>query len=303
MRILVTGASGLIGTQLCKHLLSKGHSLHILTTRTPWQVGNEQTQIFRWAPQNNDIDDRALVGVEAIINLAGAKINQRWTTKSKAAILKSRTESTRLLFDIIQKTQYKVHIINASAIGIYRSNFNKQYTERDKVFSDSFDGVVVRQWEEEAKQFEKLSCQTTILRIGLVLSKAGGVFIPLSRPTRWGLGTWFGNGQQWQSWIHIDDLVGVIDYCLQHKLVGFVNATAPNPVRQQDLIRTIAKVAGAPQFLPGLPKVASSFFLGEMHKLLFDSIYAKPQQLLKSSYQYKYSDITSCVKDLIQEKK
>jgi len=303
MRILVTGASGLIGTQLCKHLLSKGHSLHILTTRSPWQVENEKTQIFKWDPQNNDIDDRALVGVEAVINLAGAKINQRWTTKNKAAILKSRTESTRLLFDIIQKTQHKVHVINASAIGIYRSNFNKQYTERDKVFSDSFDGVVVRQWEEEAKQFEKLSCQTTILRIGLVLSKAGGVFIPLSTPTRWGLGTWFGNGQQWQSWIHIDDLVGVIDYCLQHKLVGFVNATAPNPVRQQDLIRTIAKVAGAPQFLPGLPKVASSFFLGEMHKLLFDSIYAKPQQLLKSSYHYKYSDINSCVKDLIQEKK
>ncbi len=299
MKILVTGASGLIGTQLCKHLLSKGHTLHILTTRTPWQVENEQTQIFRWAPKNNDIDDKALEGVEAVINLAGAKINQRWTTKSKAAILKSRTESTRLLFEIIQKTQNKVHIINASAIGIYRSNLNKQYTETDKVFSDAFDGVVVRQWEEEAKQFEKLSCLTTILRIGLVLSNVGGVFIPLSTPTRWGLGTWFGNGQQWQSWIHIDDLVGVIDYCLQHQLVGCVNATAPNPVRQRNLVRVIAKVAGAPQFLPGLPKVVLSFFLGEMHKLLFDSIYAKPQKLLKSSYQYKYSDITSCVTDLI----
>ena len=250
MRILVTGASGLIGTQLCKHLLSKGHSLHILTTRSPWQVENKQTQIFKWDPQNNDIDDRALEGVDAVINLSGAKINQRWTTKRKIAILNSRTESTRLLFDIIKKTKHKLHVINASAIGIYRSDLNKQYTESDKVFSDAFDGVVVRQWEEEAKQFEKLSCRTTILRIGLVLSSAGGAFIPLSTPTRWGLGAWFGNGQQWQSWIHIDDLVGVIDHCLQHQLVGFVNATAPNPVRQRDLIKTIAKVAGAPQFLP-----------------------------------------------------
>ena len=91
MRILVTGASGLIGTQLCNHLLSKGHSLHILTTRSPWQVENEQTQIFKWAPQNNEIDSRALEGVDAVINLAGAKINQRWTTKSKVAILNSRT--------------------------------------------------------------------------------------------------------------------------------------------------------------------------------------------------------------------
>ena len=303
MRILITGASGLIGTQLCKHLLSKGHSLHILTTRSPWQVDNEQTQIFKWDPQNNDIDDRALEGVEAVINLAGAKINQRWTTKSKAAILKSRTESTRLLFDIIQKTQHKVHVINASAIGIYRSNYNKQYTETDKVFSDDFDGVVVRQWEQEAKQFEKLSCHTTILRIGLVLSNAGGVFIPLSTPSRWGFGAWFGNGQQWQSWIHIDDLVGVIVHCLQYQLIGCVNATAPNPVRQKDLIRTIAKVAGAPQFLPGLPKVVLSFFLGEMHKLVFDSIHAKPQKLLDSRYQYKFSDINSCVRDLIQKKK
>ena len=303
MRILVTGASGLIGTQLCNHLLSKGHSLHILTTRSPWQVENEQTQIFKWAPQNNEIDSRALEGVDAVINLAGAKINQRWTTKSKAAILNSRTESTRLLFDTIQKNQQKVHFINASAIGIYRSDFNKQYTESDKDFSNAFDGVVVRQWEEEAKQFEKLSCHTTILRIGLVLSNAGGAFIPLSVPTRWGLGAWFGNGQQWQSWIHIDDLIGVIDHCLQHQLVGCVNATAPNPVRQRDLIRTIAKSAGAPQFLPGLPKVVMSFFLGEMHKLVFDSIYVKPQKLLDSHYQYKFSDITSCVTDLMQKKK
>ena len=128
MRILVTGASGLIGTQLCKHLLSIGHSLHILTTRSPWQVENEQTQIFKWAPQKNQIDGRALEGVEAVVNLAGAKINQRWTTKSKAVILKSRTESTRLLFDTIKKNQQKVHVINASAIGIYRSDFNQQYT-------------------------------------------------------------------------------------------------------------------------------------------------------------------------------
>ena len=303
MRILVTGATGLIGTQLCSHLLSKGHSLHILTTRTPWQTDDAQTRVFQWSPQNMQIDQRALKGVDAIINLAGAKINQRWTTKNKLSILNSRIQSTRLLFDAVKQTKQKPHLINASAIGIYPSDVQRQYTVSDTVFSNDFDGEVVRQWEEEAKQFEKMSCKTTILRIGLVLSNKGGAFVPLSLPTRWGLGAWFGNGQQWQSWIHIDDLVGVIDYCLQNQLEGCINATAPNPVRQRDLIQSIAKAAGAPQFLPGIPKFLMSIALGKMHKLVYDSIYVKPERLLDSRYRYQFPELSACVADLIAKGK
>ena len=301
MKILVTGATGLIGKPLCRHLLTKGHALHILTTKNIGQVTQPNAQVFQWSPQKNQIDQRALEGIDAIVNLAGAKINQRWTAKRKASIVKSRTASTKLLFDTIQNNQQKVHVVNASAIGIYKSDFNHQYTESDKVFSDAFDGMVVRQWEAEAKQFEKLSCPTTRLRIGLVFARDGGAFVPLSLPTRWGFGAWFGQGQQWQSWIHIDDLIGVIDFCLQQQLVGCVNATAPHPVRQKDLIRTIAKVAGAPQFLPGIPRVLMSLLLGDMHKLVFDSIYAKPQKLLNRNYPFTYTEITPCVTDLMQK--
>jgi uncharacterized protein (TIGR01777 family) len=303
MRILVTGATGLIGTQLCSHLLSKGHSLHILTTRTPWQTDDAQTRVFQWSPQNMQIDQRALKGVDAIINLAGAKINQRWTTKNKRSILNSRIQSTKLLFDAVKQTKQKPHLINASAIGIYPSDVQRQYTESDTVFSNDFDGEVVRQWEEETKQFEKMSCKTTLLRIGLVFSNKGGAFVPLSLPTRWGLGAWFGNGQQWQSWIHIDDLVGVIDYCLQNQLEGCINATAPSPVRQRDLIQSIAKAAGAPQFLPGIPKFLMSISLGKMHKLVYDSIYAKPERLLDSRYPYQFPELSACVADLIAKDK
>ena len=303
MRILVTGASGLIGTQLCSHLLSKGHSLHILTTRTPWQTDHAQTRVFQWSPKNMQIDLRALEGVNAIINLAGAKINQRWTAKNKRSILKSRIQSTRLLFDTVKQTKQKPHLINASAIGIYPSDFQQIYTESDTSFSNDFDGEVVRRWEEETKKFEKLSCKTTILRIGLVLSNKGGAFVPLSLPARWGLGAWFGDGQQWQSWIHIDDLVGVIYYCLQNQLEGCINATAPNPVRQRDLIQTIAKTVGAPQFLPGIPKFLMSIALGEMHKLVYDSIYVKPERLLDSRYSYQFSELSACVADLIAKHK
>ena len=303
MRILVTGATGLIGTQLCSHLLSKGHFLHILTTRTPWQTDDAQTRVFQWSPQNTQIDLRALEGVNAIINLAGAKINQRWTSKNKRSILKSRIQSTRLLFDAVNQTKQKPHLINASAIGIYPSDFQQKYTESDTSFSNDFDGEVVRRWEEETKKFEKLSCKTTILRIGLVLSNKGGAFVPLSLPTRLGLGAWFGDGQQWQSWIHIDDLVGVIDYCLQNQLDGCINATAPNPVRQRDLIQTIAKTVGAPQFLPGIPKFLMSIALGQMHKLVYDSIYVKPERLLDSQYSYQFSELSACVADLIAKHK
>jgi len=303
MRILVTGATGLVGTQLCNHLLSIGHSLHILTTRAPWQIDETKTRVFQWSPQNMQIDHRALEGVDAIINLAGAKINQRWTTKNKRSILNSRIQSTRLLFDAVKQSKQKPHLINASAIGIYTSDFQRQYTEADAIFSNDFDGKVVCQWEEEAKRFEEFSCKTTILRIGLVLSNKGGAFVPLSLPTRWGLGAWFGNGQQWQSWIHIDDLVGVIDYCLQNQLEGCVNATASKPVRQRDLIQTIAKALGAPQFLPGIPKFLMSITLGEMHKLVFDSIYAKPERLLESRYSYQFPELSACVADLIAKDK
>jgi len=133
----------------------------------------------------------------------------------------------------------------------------------------------------------------------LVLSNKGGAFVPLSQPTRLGLGAWFGNGHQWQSWIHIDDLVGMIDYCLQNQLVGCINATAPNPVRQRDLIQTISKAVGAPQFLPGIPKFLMFISLGEMHKLLFDSIYAKPERLLEIRYPYKFPELSACVADLM----
>ena len=303
MKILVTGATGLIGTQLCSHLLSKGHFLHILTTRTPWQTDEAQTRVFQWSPQNMQIDYRALEGIDAIINLAGSKINQRWTTKNKRSILNSRIQSTRLLFDAAKQSKQKPHLINASAIGIYPSDVQQQYTEADTNFSNDFDGDVVRQWEKEAQQFETIYCKTSILRIGLVLSNKGGAFVPLSLPTRWGLGAWFGNGKQWQSWIHIDDLVGVIDYCLQNQLEGSVNATAPNPVRQRDLIQTIAKAAGAPQFLPGIPKFLMSISLGEMHKLVFDSIYAKPERLLESRYPYQFPELSACVADLIAKDK
>ena len=303
MRILVTGATGLIGTQLCSYLLSKGHFLNILTTRTPWQTNDEQTQVFQWSPQNMQIDHRALDGVNAIINLAGAKINQRWTKKNKRSILNSRIHSTNLLLDAVKHTKQKPHLINASAIGIYPSDLLKQYSESDDVFSNDFDSEVVRQWEGEAKQFEKLSCKTTILRIGLVLSNKGGAFLPLSQPTRLGLGAWFGNGQQWQSWIHIDDLIGLIDFCLQNQLVGCINATAPNPVRQQDLIQTIAKELKVPQFLPGIPKFLMIIALGEMHKLVFDSIYAKPERLLDCQYPFKFPDLSTCVADLITKDK
>ena len=303
MRILVTGATGLIGTQLCSHLLLKGHSLNILTTKKPWQTDNTNSQVFHWSPQNMQIDYNALKGVDAIINLAGAKINQRWTTKNKSIILNSRIQSTSLLFDAVKQTNQNPHLINASAIGIYPSNFQRQYDESDTSFSNDFDGDVVRQWEDQAKQFEKLSCKTTILRIGLVLSNKGGAFVPMLLPNRWGLGAWFGKGQQWQSWIHIDDLIGVIDYCLQNQLESYINATAPNPVRQRNLIQTIARVVGARQFLPGIPKFLMSTALGEMHKLLYDSIYVKPQRLLNSRYAYQFPELTSCVTDLIDKDK
>jgi uncharacterized protein (TIGR01777 family) len=302
MKILVTGATGLIGSALCKHLRTTGHSIHVLTTRPAWQLKDNQIQVFRWSPEKQQIDEAALVGIDAIINLAGAKIDQRWTTAAKQSIMQSRSMSTRLLFEAVKRSKKQVHFICASAIGIYPSDLTAKYVETESKISTGFAGKVAHLWEKEARQFESLSCRVTILRIGLVLSNAGGAFVPLSRPVRWGVGAWFGNGKQWQSWIHIDDLIQMIDYCLINKLEGCFNATAPNPVQQRTLIKTIAKRLRVPQFLPGIPKFVMAFALGEMHQVLYESVWASPKNVLDQRFSFQFPDISSCVYDLLKPK-
>lgn len=301
MKILITGATGLVGTALTDFLLTSGHTIHVLSTQKKEPSKNSHLKFFYWNPKKNQIDNTALDGVQAVVHLAGAAINQRWTQNAKKEILESRVLSTKLLFDAVQGVGSVKHVVCASAIGVYPSHTSKIYTEKDTEKAMSFTGNVVQQWESESVAFKTLPLKTAIIRIGLVMSDKGGALVPLTIPTRLGMGAWFGNGNQWQSWIHIDDLVRAIDFLIQNKLSGVFNATAPEPVTQRFLVQTIAKTLAVPRWLPGIPKLPIRLVMGQMSEVLFDSIRVVPKALLDHGFKFSFSRINDCLEDLLRK--
>jgi uncharacterized protein (TIGR01777 family) len=210
MKILITGATGLIGKKLTSDLLSKGYSVNYLTTRNSQIKSSDKINGYYWNPEKEIIDLECFKNVDTIINLAGSNIAKRWSRSNKLKILKSRTQSLNLLKDSILKNNLNIKkIISASAIGIYPSSFDRAYTENDNLISSSFLGKVVSEWELAVNSFNDLKIEIAIVRIGLVLSKDGGILSKSLFPIKFGVGSFFGSGMQWQSWIHIQDISNI----------------------------------------------------------------------------------------------
>lgn len=299
MKFLITGATGLVGSALTELILKSGHTIHILSTRKKNNPSNDTLRTFYWNPKEMFADQKAFEDVDVVIHLAGAPISQRWTSKAKREILDSRVLSTRLLYESIKNLKSVKHFVCASAIGIYPSHPSKTYTEEETQKAQSFTGEVVQKWEAETAAFRSLPIKVSIVRIGLVLSSKGGALVPLALPTRWGMGAWFGNGQQWQSWIHIHDLVCAIYFMVENRLEGVFNATAPEPVSQRTLVRTIAKTLGVPQWLPGIPKLPVHMAMGTMSEVLFESLRVVPAALTHHGFDFSYPDIEGCLDNLL----
>ena len=256
MKILVTGATGLIGRSLVKTALSQGIKIHFLTTRKSKINSLNNAQGFHWNPTNGDLDYDCFLGVDIIIHLAGASISKLWTTSYRKLIFTSRVDSTKLLFSGLKKlgSKHKIkQIISASATGIYPSDFKKKFTETEKVYPKTFMQEVVIAWENEVDSFTSINIKVAKMRLGLVLSHKGGFLGSLKIPITFGLGTTFGNGKQGQSWIHIEDVVGVFLKACHEEWEGIYNTVSPNPVNQTYLIRVLAKALKRPYFLPPLP--------------------------------------------------
>lgn len=300
MKVLITGATGTIGSKLVELCHQKGWSVNYLTTSKEKIVTEDNYQGFYWNPKEQDIDANCLEGVDVIIHLVGASVANKWTPEYKEEIIESRTETTKLLYQAIKSGNYSIKkVVSASAIGLYPSSLTNYYDENYPEKSHHFLGQVVQKWEEAVDRFTFLNIDVTKLRIGIVLSENEGALPKMAKPIKLGVGAAFGNGKQWQSWIHIDDLVNMFLYVIEHDIKGIINAVGPNPVSNSELTKAIAKQLDKPLWLPNIPKTILKLVLGDMHEILFDSQRVSSKKIESLGFTFKHYNLKSALDDLV----
>ena len=295
MKIVISGASGLIGTQLVTSLKSSGHEVVQLVRRT---AGAGQ---IMWDPKSGKLDPASLEGCDAVIHLSGAGIgDKRWSDAYRKEILDSRTATTLLLANTIASLQRKPSVfLSGSAIGIYGARGDEQLTETS-AHGTGFLADVCEQWEAAAKPAIDAGVRTVFLRTGIVLSPKGGALKKLLPLFRLGVGGKFGNGKQWQSWISMDDEVASIIHLLTANVSGAVNLTAPQPVTNAEFTKVLARVVKRPAIVP-VPTFAPKILLGGelADALLFTGQRVMPQALTASGYVFKHSTLESALRSLL----
>ena len=300
MRVLVTGATGLIGQEMVKLCHEKDIKVNYLTTSKSKIVQEENYKGFYWNPKAKEIDADCFKEVDAIVHLAGATVSKRWTPSYKKEILSSRTETTALLVNTLKELTHTVkQVVSASAIGIYPDSLINYYDESHNEISSSFLGQVVSVWEQASDEFLKLNITVSKIRIGLVLSNKGGALMEIVKPIKFGLGAAFGNGKQWQSWIHIQDLANLFLHVLQNNLKGVYDGVAPNPTSNSELTKTAASVLHKPLFMPNIPKFFMKLVLGEMHILLFESQRVSSKKIADEGFLFKFNHLEPALNNLL----
>lgn len=304
MKVLITGGTGLIGQAIAKALHDGGASVNYLTRQRGKIVSTENHKGFHWDPAQCEIDVRCFQGVDAIINLAGTSIAKRWTPSYKRKVLDSRIDSLATLqrgLEQVGATQIK-SFVSASAIGIYPNSLMNFYGENEKQVDAGFLGEVTKKWENRINAFDAFPFSLAKIRIGIVLSMKGGALPKMAKPVQNFVGAAFGTGEQWQSWIHIDDLVRMFLFVVQNNLKGTFNGVAPNPVTNSKMTRQLAKVLKRPLILPNIPKFAMYAILGEMACLLFASQRVSSKRIEKKGFVFTHANIGAALQNLLAPK-
>lgn len=301
MKVLITGATGLIGQELTNLLLQNNHTVHYLTT-SPLKIQNKPNYYgFYWNPQEGKIDENCIQGVDAIVHLAGASISKRWTNSYKQELIESRVLSANLLFSLLKKTPNQVqHFVSASGTAIYPDSDTNIYDESSKQIDTSFLGHVVVKWEESADQFHLLNLKVTKLRTGVVFSNKGGALLEMIKPIKSYVGSGFGSGKQIQSWIHLTDVVQLYYFVLQNQIEGVINAVAPQTVSNQEQTKAIAKYLKRPIWLPNVPQFVMKTILGEMHILLFNNKNIVPKRALELGFKFQFPTLNKALENLLK---
>jgi uncharacterized protein len=289
MRLVVTGATGFIGTPLCARLLEQGHTLTLLTRGSPRDPGGATKRWLHWTPGILREWGTALDGADGVINLAGEPIAaKKWTQLQRHRIETSRVDGTNSLVQAIARAAVKPKfLISASAVGYYGPRGDETVTEETPP-GDDFLSFVCRKWEEEAKKAEQFGLRVVCLRTGIVLGTGGGALTKMVEPFKFFIGGPLGSGQQWMSWIHLEDHIRLILGLIENSQAsGPVNATAPNPRRNKEFCQILGNVLHRPCWAP-VPGFALKLVLGDMADMLLTGQRVIPAAAQKLGFQFRY---------------
>jgi uncharacterized protein (TIGR01777 family) len=302
VKVLVTGASGLIGSALCDALLSRGDQV-VGLSRDPSRArqGKPSIQWHRWEPTLERPPAEAFDGVDGVVNLVGERIDQRWTNSAKQKIMESRRTGTHnLVGTIAGLSQRPRFLVNQSAVGYYGDRGDAVVDESTGPGGESFDSKVVVEWEKAAREVEPTGVRLAILRTGQVLDAGGGMLAELLTPFKLGVGGPLAGGKQYVSWIHADDEVGLILWALDNESVaGVVNATAPNPATNHDFSKALGRALGRPAVVPVPGLVLDLKFGSEFGKVLRGGQRVVPKRTLELGYEFKHPDLDGALRDLL----
>jgi uncharacterized protein len=293
MRVLISGASGLLGTALTRALRSEGHETIALVRRPP-REGEMQ-----WDPRQ-PLDPAKLAGCDAVVHLAGKNIAGLWTAKFKQEVMESRSLGTRILAtaaaESFRRTGQPRAFVSASGVGFYGNRGDEVLTEQSGAGA-GFLADVCQQWEAAAAPARDAGVRVVLLRIGVVLARDGGALKPMLLPFRLGLGGRVGSGRQWWSWVALEDVIGAMQVALQKEgLQGAVNVVAPSPVQSAEFVRALGKVLHRPTIFP-LPEFVIRTVMGEMgQELLLTSARAMPEKLQGAGYEFRHADLDGALR-------
>jgi uncharacterized protein (TIGR01777 family) len=295
VKITLSGASGLIGRRLLKQLAADGHALQVLSRHAGTNMpGNVRVSV--WDPLKGEPPADALRDVDAVIHLAGEPIAQRWNDDVKRRIRESRVTGTNNLVQAISRlTQRPKTLICASAIGYYGSRGDEVLTEASGPGSGYLPEVCVA-WEQAARAAEAFGLRVARIRTGIVLDARGGALGKMLPPFKMGVGGKVGSGQQWMSWIHADDLVGLFRWALKEPVAGAVNGVAPNPVTNAEFTKALGAALGRPTIFP-VPEFGLKLLFGEMSELVLGSQRVLPKAAEAGGYRFKHPIVGPALAD------
>jgi uncharacterized protein (TIGR01777 family) len=299
--VLIAGGTGLIGNRLSLILAEKGYTVRHLSRK---QNFDDRFPAFAWDIEHGTVDDAAFLGVDHVINLAGAGIADKpWTKARKQLIIDSRVKSTLLLKKQFEKTDWKPEtFISSAAIGFYGNIPGDRWIGEDEPVGTGFLAESCYAWEGAIRLVKSTGVRTVALRVGLVLALEGGALPKLLDPLKFGIAPYMGRGQQWYSWIHLHDLCSIFVEAIENEeMKGVYNAVAPNPLRNKAFTKSIVKTWKSRAWLLPAPRLALKIVLGEMAAVVLDGVRVSANRIMNTGFEFAFPFLDEALQDLAKK--